>query len=55
MPRSIWKGAIAIIEELTTAWDPGSYPDGYREQLKRLSDAKRTRKGDPGADAGGNP
>ena len=37
-------GAVAIIEELSTEWDPGSYKDCYRERLQRVIDAKRKRK-----------
>ncbi len=37
-------GAVAIIEELTTEWDPERYQDCYRERLKRVIDAKRKRK-----------
>jgi DNA end-binding protein Ku len=33
--------AIAIIEELSTAWDPESYTDCYRERLKKVIDRKR--------------
>ena len=33
--------AIAIIEELSTDWDPDKYPDCYRERLKRVIDRKR--------------
>jgi DNA end-binding protein Ku len=36
--------AIAIVEELSTAWDPEGYTDCYRERLKRVIDAKRKRK-----------
>lgn len=37
-------GAVAIIEELTTDWDPVGYTDCYRERLKRVIDDKRKRK-----------
>jgi DNA end-binding protein Ku len=37
-------GAVAIIEELATDWDPEAYRDCYRERLKRVIDAKRKRK-----------
>jgi DNA end-binding protein Ku len=33
--------AVAIIEELSTDWDPSSYTDCYRERLKRVIDRKR--------------
>jgi DNA end-binding protein Ku len=33
--------AIAIIEELSTEWDPASYEDCYRARLKSVIDAKR--------------
>jgi DNA end-binding protein Ku len=36
--------AIAIIEELSTDWDPARYRDCYRERLKRVIDAKRKRR-----------
>ena len=36
-------GAVAIIEELSTDWNPESYTDCYRERLKRVIDAKRKR------------
>lgn len=35
------EGAIAIIEELSTEWNPESYDDCYRERLKRVIDRKR--------------
>ncbi len=37
-------GAVAIIEELATEWDPERYADCYRERLKRVIDSKRKRK-----------
>jgi DNA end-binding protein Ku len=37
-------GAVAIIEELSTNWDPERYKDCYRERLKRVIDSKRKRK-----------
>jgi DNA end-binding protein Ku len=37
-------GAVAIIEELSTDWDPEHYEDCYRRRLKRVIDAKRKRK-----------
>ena len=36
--------ATAIIEELSTEWDPERYEDCYRERLRRVIDAKRKRK-----------
>jgi DNA end-binding protein Ku len=33
--------AVAIIEELSTEWNPESYTDCYRERLKRVIDSKR--------------
>jgi DNA end-binding protein Ku len=36
--------AVAIIEELCTDWDPGSYQDCYRQRLRRVINAKRRRK-----------
>lgn len=36
-------GAVAIIEELSTDWEPESYTDCFRERLKRVIDAKRKR------------
>ena len=33
--------AVAVIEELSTEWDPGSYKDRYRARLKRVVDRKR--------------
>jgi DNA end-binding protein Ku len=35
--------AVAIIEELSTDWDPASYTDCYRERLKRVIERKRKR------------
>ncbi|HLY48403.1 MAG TPA: Ku protein [Solirubrobacteraceae bacterium] len=37
-------GAVAIIQELATDWDPEHYRDCYRERLRRVIDAKRKRK-----------
>lgn len=37
-------GAIAIVEELSTDWEPRAYKDCYRERLKRVIDAKRKRR-----------
>jgi DNA end-binding protein Ku len=34
-------GAVAIIEELSTDWDPESYTDCYRERLRRVIERKR--------------
>jgi DNA end-binding protein Ku len=33
--------AVAVIEELSTEWDPTSYKDRYRARLKRVVDRKR--------------
>ena len=33
--------ARAIIEELSTEWDPGSYKDCYRERLRKVIERKR--------------
>src|SRR5215213_5622066 len=33
--------AVAIIDGLSTDWNPGSYTDCYRERLKRVIDRKR--------------
>jgi len=33
--------AVAIVEELSTDWDPESYTDCYRERLKRVIERKR--------------
>jgi DNA end-binding protein Ku len=38
------QNAVAIIEELSTDWDPESYEDCYRKRLKRVIDAKRKRR-----------
>jgi DNA end-binding protein Ku len=35
---------VAIIEELSTDWDPERYEDCYRQRLKRVIDAKRKRR-----------
>jgi len=37
-------GAVAIIEKLSTDWQPERYQDCYRERLKRVIDDKRKRK-----------
>ena len=36
--------AVAIVEELSTDWDPGSYKDCYRARLKKVIDSKRKRR-----------
>jgi DNA end-binding protein Ku len=36
--------AVAVIEELTTEWDPERYEDCYRARLRRVIDAKRKRR-----------
>jgi DNA end-binding protein Ku len=33
--------AVAVIEELSTEWDPGSYKDCYRERLRKVIERKR--------------
>jgi DNA end-binding protein Ku len=33
--------AVAVIEELSTDWDPKRYPDCYRERLRRVIESKR--------------
>ncbi len=33
--------AVAVIEELSTDWDPSAYKDTYRRRLKRVVDRKR--------------
>jgi DNA end-binding protein Ku len=38
------ENAVAIIEELSTDWEPDRYQDCYRERLKRVIEAKRKRK-----------
>jgi DNA end-binding protein Ku len=42
--RKALQNAVAIVQELSTDWDPGRYADCYRERLKRVVDAKRKRK-----------
>ncbi len=37
-------GALAIIEALSTDWDPDSYTDCYRERLRRVIEDKRKRR-----------
>jgi DNA end-binding protein Ku len=36
--------AIAVIEELSTDWDPERYEDCYRERLRQVIESKRKRK-----------
>ena len=36
--------AAAVIEELSTDWEPESYTDCYRERLRRVIDSKRKRR-----------
>ena len=36
--------AVAIIEELSTDWDPTRYDDCYRERLRRVIESKRKRR-----------
>jgi DNA end-binding protein Ku len=36
--------AVALIEELSTGWDPESYTDCYRERLRRVIEDKRKRR-----------
>jgi DNA end-binding protein Ku len=38
------EGAVAIIGELSTEWQPDRYEDCYRERLRRVIDAKRKRR-----------
>lgn len=38
------EGAKAVVEELSTDWDPERYTDCYRERLTRVINAKRKRK-----------
>jgi DNA end-binding protein Ku len=37
-------GAVAIIEELSTEWEPERYEDCYRERLRKVIEAKRKRR-----------
>ena len=37
-------GAVAVIEELSTDWDPERYDDCYRARVRRVIDAERKRK-----------
>ena len=39
--RKTLENALAIVEELSTDWDPESYTDCYRERLKSVIDRKR--------------
>lgn len=39
--RKAIENATAVIEELSTEWDPESYTDCYRERLRRVIDSKR--------------
>jgi DNA end-binding protein Ku len=39
--RSQVERAVAVIEELSTDWEPERYTDCYRERLKRVIDRKR--------------
>ena len=39
--RKALENAVAIVEELSTDWDPERYTDCYRERLKRVIDRKR--------------
>jgi DNA end-binding protein Ku len=39
--RKALENAVAIVEELSTDWDPERYTDCYRERLKRVFDRKR--------------
>ena len=39
--RKLVDNAIAIIEELSTEWDPGSYTDCYRKRLEQVIRKKR--------------
>ncbi len=36
--------AVAVIEELSTDWDPESYEDCYRERLRQVIERKRKRR-----------
>lgn len=42
-PKQV-ENAAAVIEELSTDWDPERFQDCYRERLKRVIDAKRKRR-----------
>jgi DNA end-binding protein Ku len=39
--RKVVDNAVAIIEELSTEWEPDKYEDCYRERLRRVIDQKR--------------
>jgi DNA end-binding protein Ku len=39
--RKQLEAAVAVIEELSTDWDPTAYKDRYRARLKRVVDRKR--------------
>lgn len=39
--RKLVDNAVAIIEELSTEWDPGSYTDCYRKRLEQVIHKKR--------------
>src|SRR4051794_29107393 len=39
--RNELEQAVAVIEELSTDWDPERYTDCYRERLRRVIEAKR--------------
>jgi DNA end-binding protein Ku len=43
-PKKQLDGAVAIIEELSTEWEPERYEDCYRERLRRVIEAKRKRR-----------
>ena len=42
--RKAVENAVAIIEELSTEWDPENYEDCYRARLKKVIDSKRKRR-----------
>jgi len=42
--RKAVDNAVAIIEELSTEWDPENYKDCYRARLKKVIDSKRKRR-----------
>jgi DNA end-binding protein Ku len=42
--RTQLQRAVAVIEELSTDWDPESYEDCYRERLRKVIDRKRKRR-----------
>ena len=43
---------MAIIEELSTEWDPDRYTDCYRERLRKVIESKRKGRDDRGARGG---